>query len=165
MFMAQRKIFLIAVFVLSFLFFVAPLSQAAITEDGIAQDGFFENNTAVGGGAILPLLKFRLNQASGSDTLSQVGVQIIASSTMAAGEISRLSLWMESKSQPGFQFGSDTFLAGAASSSPSVNGVLNLLTPTSAVSIGYTGEDFYIVASTSAVTGITNGHAFNVLLQ
>jgi len=155
-------------FVFAILFVLAigaSRAEAAITEDGPVQDAFFENNTNVGGGAILPLVKFRLKQTSGSDTLSKVGVQLVASTTMTQGEISRISLWRESGAQPGFQLGSDTFLAGAASTSPLVDSTLIVLQPTSAVSIGSTASEFFIVASTTAVTGITNTHAFNVALQ
>ncbi len=159
------KKFFAGAFIFATLFAVVPLAHAAITEMATPVDAFFPSTITVGGGAVFPLLNFQLIQSSGSDTLSKVGVQIVASTTMTAGEISQLSLWKESGGQPGFQLGSDTFISGAASSSPSVNSVLNLLTPTTAVAVGSTASTFYIVASTTGTTGITNGHAFNAQLQ
>src|SRR3989338_3633120 len=80
-----KRAFKVSLFLfVSFLILGTLSANAAITEDGTVQDAFFENTTNVGGGAILPLVKFRLKQTSGSDTLSNVGVKIIASSTMAS---------------------------------------------------------------------------------
>ena len=80
------------VFVFAFLFVGAVPVHAAIIEQAPVIDGFFENNPTIGGGAILPLAKFRLSQASGTDTLTKVGVTLVASTTMANGSVSRLSL-------------------------------------------------------------------------
>jgi len=156
-------------FVSAFFLFVGVVpAYAAVTEDVPPIDAFFAPSTTIGGGTIIPLVQFRLTQSSGSDTLSKVGVKLIASSTMSTGEISRISLWKESGTQPGFQWDQDTFVPGAASTSPDVtNGSLITLTatPATAPSISSSGTQFYIVASTTATTGITNGHAFNALLQ
>ncbi|MBI3046037.1 MAG: Ig-like domain-containing protein [Candidatus Harrisonbacteria bacterium] len=142
---------------------VAP-AQAAITVDAPPIDALFENVT-VGGGAIIPMVRFRLVQASGSDTLSKVGVQIFASSTMSQGEISRISLWKESGAHPDFQISEDTFIAGAASTSPLADGTLIVLTPSTAASVGAVSTEFYVVASTTAASGITNSHGFDVRMQ
>ncbi|MBI2475940.1 MAG: Ig-like domain-containing protein [Candidatus Taylorbacteria bacterium] len=142
----------------------ASTASAAITEVAPPTDAFFASTT-IGGGAIIPLLNFQLVQSTGNDTLSKVGVQIVASTTMSQGEISRVSLWKEAGGQPGFQLDSDTFIAGAASTTPLVNSTLIVLTPTTAESIGSSPTTFYLVASTTGTTGITNGHAFNAQLQ
>ncbi len=151
------------VFALALLFAGAAPVHAAIIEQAPVIDGFFENNPTIGGGAILPLAKFRLSQASGSDTLTKVGVTLVASSTMANGSISRLSLWKESGTKPGFQLDSDTFVTGAASTTVTT-GLLVVLQPgneTPAVA----GTEYYIIASTTAVSGLTNGHGFNVRMD
>jgi len=79
----------------AFLLF-AGTAHAAITEQAPPIDAFFENAPTIGGGAIMPLVQFRLMQSSGSDTLDKVGVLIHSSTTpnnLTTGEISRLSLW------------------------------------------------------------------------
>ncbi|HCB35257.1 MAG: hypothetical protein A2W52_03180 [Candidatus Taylorbacteria bacterium RIFCSPHIGHO2_02_49_25] len=139
-------------------------AQAAIVEQAPVIDGFFNNNPTIGGGAIIPLAQFRLSQSSGSDTLAKVGVTLVASSSMANGSISRLSLWKESGTTPGFQLDSDTFIGGAASTTVTT-GLLTVLTPTTGVSIDTAGAQFYVVASTTAVTGLTNEHGFNVQMD
>src|SRR3989338_4796157 len=139
-------------------------AQAAIVEQAPVIDGFFNNNPTIGGGAIIPLAQFRLSQSSGSDTLAKVGVTLVASSSMADGSISRLSLWKESGTTPGFQLDSDTFIGGAASTTVTT-GLLTVLTPTTGVSIDTAGAQFYVVASTTAVTGLTNEHGFNVQMD
>src|SRR3989338_6466466 len=139
-------------------------AQAAIVEQAPVIDGFFNNNPTIGGGAIIPLAQFRLSQSSGSDTLAKVGVTLVASSSMANGSISRLSLWKESCTTPGFQLDSDTFIGGAASTTVTT-GLLTVLTPTTGVSIDTAGAQFYVVASTTAVTGLTNYHGFNVQMD
>ncbi len=144
----------------------ATYASAAISENAPPMDGFFEYANSLGGGAIVKLAQFRLSQESGSDTLSQVGLIILASSTISQGEISRISLWKESGTNMGFQSEQDTFIAGAATTSPYLADDKQItLTPTSAVSIGTSPTEFYIIASTTAVTGITNGHGFSVKLQ
>lgn len=147
-----------------FLFIGAQSAHAAIMEQAPVIDGFFENNPTIGGGAILPLAKFRLSQASGEETLDKVGVTLVASSTMATSSVSRLSLWMESGTKPGFQLDSDTFVTGAASTSLSAN-LLAVLDANPNISIGATGAEFYVVASTTAVSGLTNGHGFNISMD
>ncbi|MBI2175307.1 MAG: carboxypeptidase regulatory-like domain-containing protein, partial [Parcubacteria group bacterium] len=151
--------------VLSFLFFSPLPVHAAITEAGPPIDAFFAPDITVGGGAVFPLLKFRLSQAAGSDTLSKIGVQLFASSTVTQGEVSRISLWQESGTAPDFQLGQDTPLPNAASTSPMVDGTLIVLQSVTPVSVGSAGAEFYIVASTTAAAGITNGHAFDVRMQ
>ncbi|MBI4121980.1 MAG: Ig-like domain-containing protein, partial [Parcubacteria group bacterium] len=152
-------------FAFVFLFFGGVLpAHAAIIEQAPVIDGFFENNPTIGGGAIMPLAKFRLSQASGTDTLTKVGVTLVASSTMANGSISRLSLWKESGTKPGFQLDSDTFIAGAASTTVTT-GLLVVLQPTTGETISSSGTEFFIIASTTAVTGLTNGHGFNVQMD
>ena len=126
-------------------------------------EGFFENNPAIGGGAILPLAKFRLSQASDGHTLDKIGVTLVASSTMANGSISRLSLWKESGTRPGFQLDSDTFVTGAASTTVTT-GLLVVLQPASETPSA-SGTEYYVVASTTAVSGLTNGHGFNVQMD
>ncbi|MDO8594424.1 MAG: Ig-like domain-containing protein [bacterium] len=145
---------------------MTPIAHAAITEQAPVFDGFFENNPTIGGGAIMPLVKFRLSQASDGHTLTKVGVTLVASSTMANGSISRLSLWKESGTKPGFQLDSDTFLAGAASTTVTT-GLLTVLQIDAAArpTISVTGDEFFIVASTTAVSGLTNGHGFNVQMD
>jgi len=158
-------------FVSAILFLIFALgvstANAAITEVAPPIDAFSAPNTTIGGGTVIPLAQFQLVQASGSDKLNRVGFQIVASSTMTQNEISRVSLWMESGAHPGFQVGEDTFLPGAASTTPLVNSTLIVLTPATEVSIGSTpsSNTFYVVASTTSTTGITNGHAFNVQFQ
>ncbi|MDO8493131.1 MAG: hypothetical protein Q7S19_01125, partial [bacterium] len=142
-----------------------PLAFAAITEEAPPIDVLFEPTINVGAGAIIPLAQFRLTQSSGSDTLTKVGVQIIASSTLANGEISRVTLWKESGASFGFQLDQDTFVAGAASTSPMTDGAQITLTPSTAVSVTSSGVQFYVIASTTAASGITNTHAFNVAFQ
>ncbi|MEK7560335.1 MAG: carboxypeptidase regulatory-like domain-containing protein [Patescibacteria group bacterium] len=152
--------------IIAMAFFVSYCGQAyaAITVEGPPIDELFQNVT-VGGGAILPMVRFRLTQSSGADTVSKVGFTINASTTMTQGEVARVSLWMESGTQPGFQIEKDTFLAGAASTSPMVDGTLIVLTPTNPVSVGSTGGEFYIIATTTAASGITNGHGFDVRMS
>lgn len=151
-------------FVCVFLFAVAVPVHAAIIEQAPVIDGFFENNPTIGGGAIMPLAKFRLSQASPTHELTKVGITIVASSTLTNGSISRLSLWKESGTKPGFQLDSDTFIAGAASTSITT-GLLVILDPDTNVTISPTGVEFFIVASTTAVSGLTNGHGFNVQMD
>src|SRR3989344_2397194 len=146
------------------LLFSSNIAEAAITVQAPPIDRFFQSPT-VGGGAILPLTSFMLVQSSGSDTLSKVGVQLFASTTMTQGEISRVSLWKESGATPGFQISQDLFVSGAASSTPMVDGTLIVLSPTTPVSITSTPSEFYVVASTTAVSGITNGHGFDLRMQ
>ena len=112
----------------------------------------------------MPLAQFQLIQASGSDTLSKVGFYLVASTTLNSGAVSRVSLWKESGANPGFQLSQDTFLAGAASTSPAAD-LLVVLEPTSAVAIGTTPSEFYIVASTTGISSITNGSAFNIRMD
>ena len=153
-----------AVFVFALLFAGAVPVHAAITEQAPPIDGFFENNPTIGGGAVMPLAKFRLSQASPTHELTKVGVTIVASSTLANGSISRLSLWKESGTKPGFQLDSDTFIAGAASTTVTT-GLLVILDPDTNVTISSAGVEFFIVAATTAVSGLTNGHGFNVQMD
>ncbi|MBU6431100.1 peptidoglycan-binding protein, partial [Patescibacteria group bacterium] len=162
--MCNLKFFSVGIAFLALSFFGVNFAEAAITIDAPPIDKFFQSPT-VGGGAILPITSFRLVQSSGTDALTKVGVQLFASSTISQGEISRISLWKESGATPGFQIGQDTFIAGAASSSPMADGTLIVLTPTTPVSIGSTPSEFFIVASTTAVSGITNGHGFDLRMQ
>ena len=152
----------LAVLVAAFLF-INP-AQAAITQNAPPIDAFFPLNITIGGGAVLPLAQFQLIQASGSDTLSKVGFYLVASTTLNSGAVSRVSLWKESGANPGFQLSQDTFLAGAASTSPAAD-LLVVLEPTSAVAIGTTPSEFYIVASTTGISSITNGSAFNIRMD
>lgn len=145
------------------LLFAPKFAHAAITEQAPPIDGFFENNPTIGGGAILPLAKFRLSQTTGSDTLSKVGVTLVASTSMANGSVSRISLWKESGSKPGFQLESDTFVTGAASTTVTT-GLLVVLQPTSETP-SVAGTEYYVVASTTAVSGLTNGHGFNAQMD
>src|SRR3989338_1140724 len=151
------------VFVFAFLFVGVVPVHAAIIEQAPVIDGFFENNPTIGGGAILPLAKFRLSQASGTDTLTKVGVTLVASTTMANGSVSRLSLWKESGTKPGFQLDSDTFVTGAASTTVTT-GLLVVLQPT-AETPTVAGTEYYVVASTTAASGLTNGDGFNVQMD
>lgn len=138
--------------------------DAAITEQAPAIDAFFENNPTIGGGAVMSLAQFRLMQSTGSDTLDKVGVILVASSTLATSSIARLSLWKESGTKPGFQLDSDTFVTGAASTSLGAN-LLAILDANPNIAIDSAGVQFYVVASTTAVTGLTNGHGFNVRMD
>ena len=149
---------------IAFLFLITSVAQAAITESVPPIDAQFQNMT-VGGGAIIPVVKLRFIQSSGSDTLSKIGVQIFASTTMSLGEVSRISLWKESGTKQDFQLDSDTFIAGAASTSPLADGTLIVLQPSTAITIGSTATDFYLVASTTNTANIINGHGFDVRLQ
>src|SRR3989338_7638422 len=150
------KVFATTIMV-AFLFLAGALpAHAAITEQAPVIDGFFASTT-IGGGAVMPLAKFRLSQASGTDTLTKVGVTLVASSTMANGSISRLSLWKESGTKPGFQLDSDTFVTGAASTTVTT-GLLTVLATSTGVAIDAAGVEFFIVASTTAVSDLTNGH-------
>ena len=160
----KKALFFVAVFAAFFSVFFPFSASAAITESGPPIDGFFPSTLEAGGGAIVPLARFLLAQSSGSDTLEKVGVTLIASSTLAKGEVSRVSLWRETGTNPGFQLDQDTFLAGAASTSVTAD-VLITLQPTVAVSIGSTPVEFYVVASTTNTTGITIGHAFNIRMD
>ncbi len=139
-------------------------ADALITQDAPPIDAVFQNVEA-GGGAIIPLARFRLAQSSGSDTLTKVGFQLVASTTMSNGEVAQVSLWKESGTQPDFQIDQDTLVRGATSINPAVDSSLVLLTPSTPVAITSSAVEFYIVASTTNVTGITTGHAFNVALQ
>ncbi len=165
MFISIKKFFSFGVFIFLMLFAVVPHAIAAITEDAPPIDAFFEPINNVGAGSLLPLAQFRLAQLTGTDTLSKIGFQIVASTTMTQGEISRVSLWKESGATFGFQPDQDTFIPGAASTSPMSDSTLIVLTPATAVTVGSSGVQFYIIASTTAVSGITNSHAFNVALQ
>jgi len=146
-----------------FIFAGAIPAHAAIVEQAPIFDGFFDNNPTIGGGAVLPLTRFRLSQATGSETLTKVGVTLVASSTMANGSVSRLSLWKESGTKPGFQIDSDTFVTGAASTTVTT-GLLVVLEPDSETPT-VTGTEYYIIASTTAASGLTNGHGFNVQMD
>lgn len=159
-----KRTLLIVVLIVTGVFSFTGIANAAITQEAPPMDAIFENIN-VGGGAIIPLATFRLTQSSGSDTISRMGLMLIASSTISQGEISRVSLWQESGSRPGFQVDQDTFIGGAASTSPMVDGTLIVLTPTTPITVSTSGAEFYFVASTTAVSAITNGHAFNVALQ
>ena len=155
------------VFFLALFFIVLSFSvpsRAAIIQDAPPIDAFFPPILNVGGGAIVPLAKFRLVQSSGSDALTKVGIRIIASTTMSS-EISRISLWKESGTTPDFQINQDIYIEGTASTSPATNGALIVLTPASPVFVGTQSTEFFIVASTTGVANITNGDAFNVHLQ
>ena len=132
-----------------FLFMNSGTARAVISENAPPIEAFFESPLNVGGGAVFPYIQFRLSQSTGSDTLSKIGVQIFASTTINQGEISRVSLWQESGTKQGFQIDQDTFIAGAASTSPLVDGTLIVLTPATAVSIGASPTEFFIVASTT----------------
>ena len=142
----------------------ATVTHAAITEQAPPIDAFFENNPTIGGGSVMPLVQFKLVQTSGSDTLTKIGVTLVASSTMATSSVSRLSLWKESGTKPGFQLDADTFVGGAASTSLGAD-ILATLTPTTGVSLDSTGTQFYIVASTTAAGSLVNGQGFNVRLD
>ncbi|MBI2604192.1 MAG: Ig-like domain-containing protein, partial [Candidatus Harrisonbacteria bacterium] len=146
-------------------FFIVPPAHAAIDQSASPIEAFFESPLNVGGGTVFPYIQFRLSQTSGSDTLSKIGVQIFASSTINQGEISRVSLWQESGTKHGLQLDQDTFIAGAASTSPMVDGTLIVLTPTAAVSIGSSPTEFFIVASTTGTSGIVNSHGFDMRMQ
>lgn len=150
--------------VIAMMLFVAPVAQAAITVQGPPIDAIHDNIT-VGGGAIIPLAKFFLTQSSGVDTLTKVGFTLNASTTITQGQIARVSLWKESGAHPDLQINEDTFVAGAASTSPMVDGTLIVLTPTAAVSIGSAGNEFYVVATTSAVSSLTIGNGFDIRFQ
>lgn len=163
-FFLSATAFLLLLFLFINFFFSPNFAEAAITVQAPPIDRFFQSPT-VGGGAILPLTSFMLVQSSGSDTLSKVGVQLFASSTVSQGEISRVSLWKESGATPGFQISQDLFVSGAASGTPMVDGTLIVLSPTTPVSIASTPSEFYVVASTTAVSGITNGHGFDLRMQ
>src|SRR3989344_631245 len=139
----------------------ASIAEAAVTEQAPPIDGFFENNPTIGGGAVLPLAKFRLVSSTGSDSLSKVGVTLAASTSLANGSISRLSLWKESGTKPGFQLDSDTFITGAASTSVTT-GLLTVLTASPAASISTAGTEYYVVGSTTAAASLTNGHGLRV---
>ena len=119
-FFLSAAAFLPLLFLFANLLFSPNFAEAAITVQAPPIDRFFQSPT-VGGGAILPLTSFMLVQSSGSDTLSKVGVQLFASTTMTQGEISRVSLWKESGATPGFQISQDLFVGGAASSTPLVD--------------------------------------------
>ena len=156
----MRVFFITAVFLLAV---GAAPAYAAITEQAPPIDGFFENNPTIGGGAILPLAKFRLQQASGTETLTKVGVTIVASSTLANGSVSRLSLWKESGTHPGFQLDEDTFVTGAASTTVTT-GLLVVLEPSNETPT-VSGTEYYVVATTTAVSSLTNGHGFNARMD
>ena len=161
---SQENMLVASTILVAFLFFASTIPvHAAITEQAPPIDGFFENNPTIGGGAVMPLAKFRLSQASDAHTLTKVGVTIVASSTMANGSISRLSLWKESGTKPGFQIDSDTFVTGAASTTVTT-GLLVVLQPGSEIPT-VAGVEYYVVASTTAVSGLTNGHGFNIQLD
>src|SRR3989344_7436179 len=159
------KVCFFAFVFLGFAFLALP-ANAAITEQAPPIDGFFENNPTIGGGAVMSLVQFRLMQSSGEDKLTKVGVTLVASTTMATSSVSRLSLWKESGTKPGFQLDSDTFLSGAASTSLAAN-LLAVLSIDSAAqpTVSSSGDQFFIVASTTAVSGLTNGHGFNVKMD
>ncbi len=151
---------------LLFVFFLITPSaaHAAITVAAPPIDGVFTNPT-IGGSAIVPLVRFKLVQSDGgTDTLSKVGFTLNASSTYSAG-LSRVSLWKESGAHPGFQVNEDTPIAGAGAVTPAVDGSLIVLSPATAVSLGATSTEFFIVATTTGVTGITNGSAFDIRMQ
>src|SRR3989344_1849313 len=159
------KVCFFAFVFLGFAFLALP-ANAAITEQAPPIDGFFENNPTIGGGAVMSLVQFRLMQSSGVDKLTKVGVTLVASSTMATSSVSRLSLWKESGTKPGFQLDSDTFLAGAASTTVTT-GLLTVLQIDALARpvVSVAGDEFFIVASTTATTGLTNGHGFNVQMD
>ncbi len=136
-------------------------AQAAIEVQGPIMDGFFAPSLTVGGGSIIPLGQFRLTQSSGSDTLTKVGFRLLADGALGAGEVKRVSLWKESGMHPGFQVNEDTFVTGAAAVDPAADGTLIVLTASPAVTITSTGAEFFIVATTTSASGITNGHAFH----
>jgi hypothetical protein len=153
----------ITLIVIAGVFSFSAFAYAAVTEDAPPIDVFFSPTATVGGGSVIPLAQFRLIQASGADTVSQVGLQIYASSTVSQGEISQIMLWKESGATPGFQQNQDIFVIGAASTSPYLaTSTMIVLTPTTPINPGSSGTQFYIVASTTATSGITNGHAFNI---
>ena len=58
-----------------FFFAAAPSAQAAITVAAPPIDALFQD-AVVGGGAYVPLVQFRLSQASGSDTLHSIAPSV-----------------------------------------------------------------------------------------
>ncbi len=159
----MKKKIVIAFFFVIGTFSISTLANAAITLQGPIIDGVYAPFVSAGGGSILPLAQFMLNQNSGSDKLTKVGFYLIGDQDgLTASEISRVSLWKESGTNPGFQIDEDTFVSGAVATSFSVGaGNLITLTPTGGADIG-NNTQFYIVATTTSNSGITNGHAFHI---
>lgn len=145
------------------IFALVPMSADAAITVNAPPIGYLHQNITVGGGAIVPLVQFRLIQSDGgSDTLSKIGLSLNASTSITQGQISGIGLFKESGVKPGFQFGSDTLVAGAAAGNPAVDDSLIVLTPNTAVSIGNAAVEFYLVATTSAVSTLTNSNGFDI---
>src|SRR3989338_6155546 len=114
-----RKFFIFSAFFVGVFLIYSPV-RAAITIQGPIMDGTYAPVISTGGGAIIPLAQFMLSQSSGADKLTKVGITFVADGALANTEVSRISLWKESGTNPGFQIGEDTFVGGAAQTSITV---------------------------------------------
>ena len=90
-----------------------PQAHAAITVAGPPIDPLFMDAT-VGGGSYTPIVQFRLQQSSGTDTLNSIAVAVTSTTTInnlnagsANGEINNLFFYRESGAHFGFQSNED----------------------------------------------------------
>ena len=157
-----------AIFAGVFLILAGP-AQAAVNIVAPPIDAIFEDETA-GGGSYIPLMKFQLNQSSGSDTLSSVRIAIYSTTTpnnLTTGEINKLYLFKESGAHFEFQPGEDTQVNTGVNevTDPATSTAITITVDADKSTVGTSPTEYYIVgratsSSATAAGRITNGHAF-----
>ena len=148
-------------------FVIAPTARAAITVAGPPIDALFQDAT-VGGGAYIPLIQFKLEQSSGSETLTSVAVAVTSTTTTnnlnagpANGAINNLFLYRESGAHFGFQPSEDILLNTGvnAVTDPATTSPATITVDVTQRSVGAMATDYYVVARATTSAVLVNGQA------
>ncbi|RJQ32488.1 hypothetical protein C4572_01120 [Candidatus Parcubacteria bacterium] len=164
----MRKIFLFlfsAVLAVGAVFGAADFAEAAITESGPPMYRPF-NDITIGPRTVIPIASFMLT-GDGSATLTKVGFNIRASSTMDnLTQISGVSLYRETGINWGFNPDEDAYITGSykASADLSTTTLIVIDMTSSPYTVPNSNSEFYLVASTSAMSGMVNGNAFDIVM-
>lgn len=162
--MYKYKSCLISIFVFfALLFSITNIAEAAITESGPPIYRMFKD-TIVGPRMVLPLASFMM-MGDGSASLTKIGFNIRASSTIDnLAQISGVALYKESGTNMGFNPNEDTYITGSYLASASLStATMNIMNMSYVVPSS--NSEFYIIASTSAMSDIVNGNAFDALIS
>ena len=153
-----------AVLTVGAVFGVTNFAKAAVTEVGPPIYKMFKDTT-VGPRSVFPLASFMMS-GDNSSTLTKVGFNIRASSTMDnLTQISGVALYKESGTNSGFNPNEDTYLPGSYRPSAALSTTtMTIIDMGAGYVVPISNSEFYLVASTSAMTSIINGNAFDVVI-